>query len=167
MLYSRAIRPEPFHNGDVIRPLPQLLVATLFLSLWAGDARAAQRAAATPDWRGVTDLPYVDFTGLTAAQKKTALDILRTEGCTCGCAMKIAECRVKDPPCGTSRPLAAMVIASLRAGKSAVEIRKALIARASEAPPVLDPPVNIPVAGAPFKGPADARLTLVEFSDYQ
>jgi hypothetical protein len=139
-----------------------LLPATLFLGLLAG-----QPAAPSRDWRTLTELPYVDFTGLTAAQKKTALDILRTEGCTCGCSMKLAECRVNDPPCGTSRPMAAMVIASLRAGKSATEIRKVLIARATEAPPVLDPPVSIPIAGAPFKGPADARLVLVEFSDYQ
>jgi len=151
----------------VIRLLSQLFAATLFFGLSVGVAPAAQSAAPSRDWRTATDLPFVDFSGLTAAQKKTALDILRTEGCTCGCAMKLAECRVNDPPCGTSRPLASMVIASLRAGKSAAEIRKALIARASEAPPVLDPPVKIPVTGAPFKGPADARLVLVEFSDYQ
>ena len=115
----------------------------------------------------MTDLPYVDFSGLTAKQKKQVLDILRAEGCTCGCDMKLAECRVKDPQCSTSRPLAASVITAVRAGKSAEEIHKIFAERGSRPTPVLEPAVAINVAGAPFKGPLDARLTVVEFSDYQ
>ncbi len=151
----------------VTKPLSLALAAIVLLGLGAGDGRAAQAAKPPADWRTMTDLPYVDFAGLSAKQKKQVLDILRAEGCTCGCDMKLAECRVKDPQCSTSRPLAASVIKAVLAGKTAEAIHKAFTERASQPTPVLEPPVAISVAGAPFKGPLDARLTLVEFSDYQ
>ena len=44
-----------------------------------------------------------------------------------------------------------------------------LLARRRSAPELFQSPTYEPiaVAGAPFKGPLDARLTVVEFSDYQ
>jgi hypothetical protein len=155
------------HNGRVIKPFALALAGLLVLGLAAGDARAAQPAKPPADWRTMTDLPFVDFSGLSVKQKKLVLDILRAEGCTCGCEMKLAECRVKDPQCSTSRPLAASVIKAVLAGKSAAEIHKVFAERATQPTPVLEPAVPIAVAGAPFKGPLDARLTVVEFSDYQ
>jgi hypothetical protein len=158
---------ERIHNGDVTKPFALALAGIVLLGLGAGDAPAAQAAKPVGDWRIMTDLPYVDFSGLTAKQKKQVLDILRAEGCTCGCDMKLAECRVKDPQCSTSRPLAASVITAVRDGKSAEEIHKIFVERGSRPTPVLEPAVAINIAGAPFKGPLDARLTVVEFSDYQ
>jgi hypothetical protein len=158
---------ERIHNESVIKPLSLALAGIVMLGLSAGDTRAAQSAGASTDWRNMTELPYVDFSGLSVKQKKQVLDILRMEGCTCGCGMKLAECRVKDPKCSTSRPLAASVITAVRAGKSVDEIHKIFAERATRPTPVLEPAVAIAVAGAPFKGPLDARLTLVEFSDYQ
>jgi hypothetical protein len=81
--------------------------------------------------------------------------------------MHIAECRVKDPRCGVSRGLAAMVVRELREGKTADAIRADLERRMKEAPPVLDEAVKIPIDGDPVRGPATARITLVEFSDFQ
>jgi hypothetical protein len=37
----------------------------------------------------------------------------------------------------------------------------------NEAPPLLEEPVPIPIDGAPVKGAANAKITLVEFSDFQ
>jgi protein-disulfide isomerase len=81
--------------------------------------------------------------------------------------MHIAECRVKDPKCGVSRGLATMVARELREGKTAEAIRADLESRVKQAPPVLDEAVNISIDGDPVKGPANARITLVEFSDFQ
>ena len=50
------------------------------------------------DWQTSQNLPAVDFTGLTAAQKALALKVLRTKGCPCGCAMKLAECPWCEAP---------------------------------------------------------------------
>ncbi len=136
---------------------------TLVLSLVAFSAFAQK-----PDeWKTVSDFAGLDQATLSAEQKRTLLELLRAEGCNCGCTMHIAECRVKDPRCGRSRSLAAMVARELREGKNAASIRKSLELHLKEAPPVLDEAVPIPIAGAPVKGPANAKITLVEFSDFQ
>jgi thiol-disulfide isomerase/thioredoxin len=57
-----------------------------------------------------TELPGVDFTGLTPDQKKLALRRLNAESCTCGCGLTISQCRVNDTECPVSGDLAANVI---------------------------------------------------------
>ena len=124
-------------------------------------------AQAPDSWQTAADFAGLDQSGLSAQQKHALLTLIRSEGCNCGCTFKIAECRVKDPKCGRSRSLAAMVARELQDGKSADIIRAELKKKMNEAPPVLDEAVSIPINGAPSKGPANARITLVEFSDFQ
>jgi thiol-disulfide isomerase/thioredoxin len=57
-----------------------------------------------------TELPGVDFKGLTADQKKAALKRLNMESCDCGCGLTLAQCRINDSSCATSMGLAAKVI---------------------------------------------------------
>src|SRR5438067_12778134 len=54
-------------------------------------------------WQTATELPGVDWHGISGARKQAALKFIREESCTCGCSMKIAECRMKDPGCSYSR----------------------------------------------------------------
>lgn len=55
---------------------------------------------------------------LTPEQRGEALDQLNRQACTCGCDWSIATCRVKDPACGYSLPLARQLIAKVAAGKA-------------------------------------------------
>jgi protein-disulfide isomerase len=119
------------------------------------------------DWKKVDALPGVDFSGLTKPQRDAVLNVVRSEPCACGCSMKVAECRVKDPACGDSRRLAAFAVRDASSGKSEAAIRADLDKYAKEPPPVLEPPVKISTAGDPFKGAANAKVTIVEFSDFQ
>lgn len=134
------------------------------LALMLASALSAQ------SWQSAKDVPGVDLIGLNPDQRSAALKILREESCNCGCMMKIGECRFKDPQCGYSRALAAAVVKDLKAGKSIDSIREMLVERAKQAPAarkVLEDPVPIPTAGDPSRGPANAKVTIVEFSDFQ
>lgn len=124
-----------------------------------------------PSWQTATSLPDIDLSGLTAAQTVGALKMMRETDCTCGCGMKVAQCRVEDPPCTYSKGLAAMIIKGFKDGKSAGEVKKLVAASALGRPrpasKVLDDAVEIPISGAPSTGPAAARILLVEFSDFE
>src|SRR6185437_8436714 len=132
----------------------------LFLSLTA-------ICLAQGDWQTMTNLPSVDWQGITGAKKTLALKIMRTEGCTCGCDMRVAECRMKDHTCAYSKKIANTIAKEVAAGKTEAIIRADLKKMATEPPPVLDDPVKISTTGDPVRGPANARVTIVEFSDFQ
>lgn len=85
--------------------------------------------------------------------------------------MKLAECRVKDPSCSYSTALAGIIVQGLKEGKSPDQIAKLETAsrwgHAPQPPKLLEDPIEIPVSGAPSQGPANARITLIEFSDFE
>jgi DsbE subfamily thiol:disulfide oxidoreductase len=63
-----------------------------------------------------TELPDVDFSGLTPEQKKAALRRLNSEECVCGCKLTLARCRLDDTTCPVSKAMAATVVKEVREG---------------------------------------------------
>jgi thiol-disulfide isomerase/thioredoxin len=57
-----------------------------------------------------TELPGVDFSKLSTAQKTIALHHLNAESCDCGCRLTLAQCRINDSACRVSLALAAKVV---------------------------------------------------------
>jgi protein-disulfide isomerase len=144
----------------------RLAIATLL----SGLAMLVLQAAGAVDWKTSATLPGVDLNGLSAKQKASVLEILRERPCSCGCSMKLAECRVMDPGCAYSTNLATTVVESVKAGKSKAETFAALDSSKwahLQERKILDDAVQIPVAGSPSVGPPNAKITIVEFSDFQ
>lgn len=65
-----------------------------------------------------TELPDVDFTGLSPELRKAALKRLNSEGCSCGCKLTLAQCRINDTLCPVSKKIAAQVVKEITAGSS-------------------------------------------------
>src|SRR5262249_29009199 len=58
-------------------------------------------------------IPGVDLAKLTPARRTEALEKLNSQPCTCGCDLTVAKCRVDDPSCGVSLPLARQIVAQI------------------------------------------------------
>ena len=64
-----------------------------------------------------TEIPGVSLSGLTAEQKGKVLSRLNTDKCTCGCDLTLAQCRINDPSCKVSLPLAQKVAKDAAGGR--------------------------------------------------
>lgn len=150
--------------GLLLRCKPRRAACALLIALCVVTLTPAQT------WQAATELPGLDLSGLSPAQRTAALKILREEGCNCGCSMKIAQCRMEDPACSYSRALAMTAIRELKAGKAADQVLAKVHELSEQGPPppkTLEDPVPISIDGDPFRGSADAKVTIVEFSDFQ
>jgi len=58
-----------------------------------------------------TSIPGVDLSKLPAERRTELLQKLNSQPCTCGCDLTVARCRVDDPNCGVSLPLAKKIVA--------------------------------------------------------
>jgi len=63
-----------------------------------------------------TDIPGLELDKLTPAQKTSALKRLNSDSCTCGCGLTVAQCRINDPSCQTSLPIAKKIVEEARQG---------------------------------------------------
>jgi thiol-disulfide isomerase/thioredoxin len=57
-----------------------------------------------------TMLPGVDTSKLTQEQRMAVLHKLNADTCDCGCKYTLAQCRINDPACNTSKDRAAAIV---------------------------------------------------------
>ncbi len=65
-----------------------------------------------------SELPGVDLSKLTLEQKQAALHRFNAETCTCGCKFTLAQCRIYDRNCPTSKSRTEKIVAEVFAGAS-------------------------------------------------
>ena len=98
-----------------------------------------------------TELPDVDFTGLTPDQRTAALKQLNSITCTCGCKLTLAQCRINDTSCPISKGLAAKIVAQIAAKSAAAPAAQQV---AQPATPAADPATDAaPSSSAPATAP--------------
>jgi hypothetical protein len=59
----------------------------------------------------LTEIPGVNLSSLSKAQRNHVLYRLNMEPCPCGCNISIAACRVRRPSCKSSKELVDKIIA--------------------------------------------------------
>jgi thiol-disulfide isomerase/thioredoxin len=79
---------------------------------------AETRPTTLSDSAQATDVPGVALDTLTPGQKTAALKQLNEAMCDCGCGLTIAQCRINDPACTVSLPIAEKIVEDIRAGQS-------------------------------------------------
>src|SRR5262245_25103424 len=61
-------------------------------------------------------IPGIDLAGLTPEKRAKVLETLNSEHCTCGCGLTVAQCRIDDPSCDISLPLARALVKKISDG---------------------------------------------------
>ena len=61
-------------------------------------------------------IPGIDLSSLTSERRAEVLKALNSERCTCGCGLTLAQCRVDDPDCSVSLPLAQELVKKMAGG---------------------------------------------------
>lgn len=58
----------------------------------------------------VKEIPGVDLSTVPDDKRTAVLQALNAESCTCGCGLTVAKCRIDDPTCSVSLPLAKTIV---------------------------------------------------------
>ena len=74
------------------------------------DAKARVASAAQAN-----KIPGVDLDSVPANRRGDVLKALNEQHCTCGCDLTIAQCRLDDPSCDVSLPLAQQIVKKISA----------------------------------------------------
>ena len=122
----------------------------------------------------MTGVAGISFDGVSDAQKTAAMQALNERDCECGCGMgHIAGCAKKDPNCPRSPRIAKQVVELAKQGKTLTAMLAYIDAEnpKKDAPSAPQQPpgpkkVEIP-AHSPRTGAKNAKVTIVEFSDFQ
>jgi hypothetical protein len=65
----------------------------------------------------IKDIPGVDLSQVPEAKRADVLQALNTDSCTCGCGLTVAKCRMDDPACTISPPIAKAIVERVLAAK--------------------------------------------------
>ena len=126
-----------------------------------GTTPAAQPVAAPPA-EDNTPPPGIDLSALDEFERKVFFRVLNKEPSACGKAHSLIYSLKNDASCRRSVYAARYVVKLVDSGYTDSEVSEKLQKRFRSGPRK-----NIDVADAPMKGNPSARVTLIEFADYE
>lgn len=147
---------------------------TIILSFLAPQILSAppkEKATADEKRAGTAEIKRLDLTGITKEQEKK-LDKTLAENRMTYCITKpIGELLKEEPQNPLALQLSQDILNKIKEGKSdkdiLLHVKRTL--RANRAMPPADPALvhDINIKNAPYRGPEQAAVTIVEFSDFQ
>lgn len=162
-----SVHAVPTTNPPV--PRQESVAKTQKVPTPARCAPVLSTAASQPALKA-SELQGVSLAELSKEKQELALKILNTLKHPCSCGQTLARCYQTDSKtCPSIQRVAEFVADAVKQNKSADEIKKVLDSVGQEAPKqaAANKPLPIPVDGAPIKGPANAKITIVIFSDFE
>lgn len=108
--------------------------------------------------------------GLTPAQVYLVNKAMNDKPCDCGCPHgNFAKCKKEDPGCPRAPQVLAAAAAAAKEGKNYDQILEAIKKPAGGGAAAAEPTsAKIEVAAwSPIKGPKFAKVTIIEYSDFQ
>jgi len=157
-------RPNSAFSGVLTAGALVLASALASFLACAKSPPEAQSASAAPAARGDdnTPPPGMDLSKLDEFQKKVFFRVVNKESSICGQAHSLLQSAKKDASCRRSMNAVRYVARLVEQGYTDTEVGEALTKRyRSSLPKAID------VAEAPVKGNVAAKVSLVEFADYE
>ena len=79
-------------------------------------ARQQEARARVQNAAQANKIPGVDLSTLSPEARAKVLEQLNSDQCTCGCGLTLAQCRIDDPSCTVSLPIAQELVRKAGAG---------------------------------------------------
>ncbi len=125
--------------------------------------------AGSPQGKGdpaqvLADVPGLDFSPLPAPAQRELATVFTDEFCYCGCPHSLGACLKQHGGCRHAKRMALLAAGEAADGTPAVEI---IVALSKYYQSFREPRSSFTVDDRLCQGPKDAKLTLVEFSDFE
>ena len=155
----------------VFRTAPLVFLAHVSLSASTCAKEGALpvgKAEASKDAGGsgavLQGIPGMDFSEFPPSAQRELASVLSDEFCYCGCPHPLGACLKSHTSCRHARRMAALAASDVAAGVPAVE---ASIQLSRYYLSFREPRASFELDGRMCKGPKDAKITLVEFFDFE
>lgn len=143
--------------------LPVLLLAVLGTFLLGASCNSKpEQGTGQPAQSRIEKLEQVDTSALTDSERKVWIDLINTQLSPCGEPVSVAQCVSEKRACGSCVPSARYLVRLVSEGLEKSEVEELYSARYDAKKKVTIDTADAPVRGAPM-----AKVTIVEFSDFE
>lgn len=141
---------------------PFLLLAVFGTFFLGASCNSKQEKGSGQTQTRVEKLEQVETSSLTDSERKVWIDLINSQLSPCGEPVSVAQCVAERRSCGSCVPSARYLVRLVSEGLEKSEIEELYAARYDAKKKVALQTADSPVRGAPM-----AKVTIVEFSDFE